>query len=80
MTRDEVVRVWGAPITERSAGPWTFMYFRNGCEHSCGTHDIVFLDGGQVVDAIVRGRGHTYAGISSSPPDRVPAYTPREPN
>jgi len=70
MDRDQVVGVWGAPAAERSAGDWTYLYFRNGCEVSCGTFDVVFLQGGHVVDAIVRGPGHTYDGTSSSPPGR----------
>ena len=76
MTTDEVIGVWGAPVTDRTIGNWTFLYFRNGCEWACGTFDIVMLEGGQVVDAIVRGVGHTYAGVSSSPPDRVGEFTP----
>ena len=70
MTRDQVVGVWGEPVTERSSGNRTYMYYRNGCEASCGTFDVVFLEGGQVVDAIVRGQGHDYSGMSSSPPGR----------
>ncbi len=76
MTSDEVVATWGSPVADRAVGNWTFLYFRNGCEESCGTFDVVMLEGGQVVDAIVRGFGHTYAGISSSPPDRVGEFTP----
>lgn len=76
MTADEVIGVWGAPVVERTVGNWTFLYFRNGCEWACGTFDVVMLEGGQVVDAIVRGVGHTYAGVSSSPPDRVAEFTP----
>jgi len=76
MTRLEVVAVWGEPVAERNAGSRTYMYYRNGCEVTCGTFDVVFLDGDQVVDAIVRGPGHTYAGISSSPPEREGVYTP----
>ncbi len=76
MTADEVIGVWGAPVADRTVGNWTFLYFRNGCERVCGTFDIVMLEGGQVVDAIVRGVGHTYAGVSSSPPNRVAEFTP----
>ena len=76
MTADEVIGVWGAPVADRTVGNWTFLYFRNGCEWACGTFDLVMLEGGQVVDAIVRGVGHTYAGVSSSPPDRVAEFTP----
>jgi len=76
MTRDQVIAVWGPPVAERSRESWTYLFFRNGCEATCGTFDTVFLENGQVVDAVVRGPGHTYAGVSSSPPGRVPAATP----
>lgn len=79
MDRDQVVGVWGAPVTERTAGDWTYLYFRNGCEVSCGTFDVVFLQGGHVVDAIVRGPGHTYDGTSSSPPGRQAGPTVTHP-
>jgi hypothetical protein len=71
-----VVAVWGPPVTERKQGQWTYLYFRNGCEYSCGTFDVVFLDNDQVMDAVVRGPGHTYSGNSSSPAGRVPEKTP----
>ena len=67
---------WGPPVTERKQGQWTYLYFRNGCEYSCGTFDVVFLDNDQVMDAVVRGPGHTYSGNSSSPAGRVPEKTP----
>ncbi len=76
MTREQVVATWGPPVAERMYGNREYLYFRNGCEVSCGTFDVVFLEGGQVIDAIVRGLGHEYAGVSSSPPDRAPAFTP----
>jgi NifU-like protein involved in Fe-S cluster formation len=76
MTKDQVTGVWGKPETERTAGRWTYLYFRNGCEFSCGTFDLVVLDNGQVVDAVVRGHGHTYSGVSSSPSTRAPKFTP----
>lgn len=75
MTRDQVVAVWGAPFVERSYDNWVYIHFRNGCEVSCGTNDIVLLQDGQVVDAIVRGPGHTYSGVSSSPPGRTAERT-----
>jgi hypothetical protein len=75
MTEDQVVQLWGEPVTDRSMGGWTYMYFRNGCEQSCGTFDVVFFQNGQVVDAIVRGRGHYYSGVSSSPADREAEFT-----
>jgi hypothetical protein len=75
MSRMDVVAVWGPPATERSAGDYTYLYYRNGCEVTCGTFDVVFLQNDQVVDAIVRGRGHTYSGMSSSPPNRAAEAT-----
>jgi hypothetical protein len=75
MTRDEVIGVWGPPVAESATADRTYLYFRNGCERSCGTFDVVMLQGGQVVDAIVRGEGHTYSGTSSSPPGRTPQPT-----
>lgn len=68
MTREEVIGVWGPPVAERTLGAWTYLYFRNGCEVSCGTFDVVFLENGAVVNAIVRGPGHSYGGTSTSPP------------
>ncbi len=73
---EDVVSVWGNPVLERSASDWTYMYFRNGCERACGTYDVLILERNQVVDAIVRGTGHTYAGVSSSPPGRLAEFTP----
>jgi hypothetical protein len=75
MTRDQVIAVWGEPMVERASEDWVYLYFRNGCEISCGTDDIVLLLDGQVVDAIVRGQGHTYSGVSSSPPGRTAERT-----
>jgi len=76
MTREQVVAVWGEPLVERTSQSWLYLYYRNGCEVSCGTDDVVMLQDGQVVDAIVRGQGHTYSGISSSPPGRTAEPTP----
>jgi hypothetical protein len=75
MTRDQVIAVWGVPVAERTLEGRTYLYFRNGCEVSCGTFDVVFLETDQVVDAIVRGQGHNYSGTSSSPPERHGAMT-----
>jgi hypothetical protein len=77
MSREEVVGVWGEPVTERVSDGRAYLFYRNGCEVTCGTFDVVFLEGGQVVDAIVRGRGHTYSGTSSSPAGSEAVPTPR---
>ncbi len=76
MSRDEVIALWGVPVAERTRDDWTYIYFRNGCEVTCGTFDLVLLQNGQVVDAVVRGPGHTYAGESSSPAGKKPEVTP----
>ena len=75
-TIDQVIGVWGEPVVERAAGAWTFLFFRNGCELACGTFDLVMFENDQAVDAVVRGRGHTYAGVSSSPANRLAEFTP----
>jgi hypothetical protein len=67
MSESQVYSLWGAPTEVRHAGTRTYLFFPNGCERSCGTADIVTLDNGQVVDAIVRWYGHGYSGQSSSP-------------
>ena len=78
MFRADVIAVWGEPVAERETGARQYLYFRNGCEVTCGTFDVVFLEDGAVVDVIARGPGHTYAGTSSSPVGRIPAPTAPE--
>ncbi len=75
MTEAEVRASWGDPFTVRKRGEHSFLYFRNDCLKRCGTYDIVFLEGGQVIDAIVRDSHRRYEGIASSPADRKPAAT-----
>jgi len=75
MSERDVYSLWGAPAAVRRAGEYTYLYFPNGCEKSCGTLDLVILQNGQVVDAVVRWPGHGYSGESSSPPGRVPFPT-----
>lgn len=75
MAERDVYALWGAPVAVRRMGDYTYLYFRNGCEKTCGTMDLVILQTGQVVDAIVRWPGHGYSGQSSSPPDRKPEPT-----
>lgn len=75
MGEDDVIALWGAPAARRHAGTFTYLHYPNGCELSCGTTDIVILQDGQVVDAVVRWAGHGYSGQSSSPPGTTPAAT-----
>jgi hypothetical protein len=76
MTEREVYELWAAPAAVRRVGEYTYLFFRNGCEYTCGTMDVVTLKDGRVVDAIVRWDGHNYSGESSSPPGRVPVANP----
>jgi len=75
MGEDDVIALWGPPSARRHAGTFTYLHYPNGCELSCGTTDIVILQDGQVVDAVVRWAGHGYSGQSSSPPGRTPEAT-----
>jgi hypothetical protein len=76
MPERQVYELWGSPAAVRRAGEYAYLFFRNGCEYTCGTMDVVTLQNGQVVDAIVRWDGHRYSGESSSPPGRVPYPNP----
>jgi hypothetical protein len=76
MTEADVRRRWGDPVAVRTANGWTYLYYRNGREREVGFYDVVFLQNGQVVDAIVRTPEHVYDGQSSSPEGRAPEFTP----
>jgi len=78
MGEKEIYSLWGPPISVRHRGEMTFLYFRNGCEYTCGTEDVVFLQNGQVVDAVLRWPGHGYSGQSSSPA-ATPPHGPARP-
>jgi len=75
MTEAEVRAIWGEPLDTRTVGTRGYLYYRNDCLKRCGTHDIVFLEGGQVVDAVVRDKGRAYDGVASSPVERKPEAT-----
>src|SRR6266704_855701 len=76
MSEREVYEVWAAPAAVRRVGEYTYLFFRNSCEYTCGTMDVVTLKDGKVVDAILRWDCHHYSGESSSPPGRVPIANP----
>ena len=76
MSEREVYELWAAPAAVRRVGQYTYLFFRNGCEYTCGTMDVVTLENGRVVDAIVRWDGHRYSGESSSPMGKVPFANP----
>ena len=76
MSEADVIASWGEPLARRSRGVFTYLHFQTDCLKECGTYDVVILENGQVVDAIARSRNHRYDGVSSSPADRAPGFTP----
>jgi hypothetical protein len=76
MTEQDVRQRWGDPVAVRRANDWTYLFYENGMEHVHRYNDVVMLQNGQVVDAIIRMPGRIYLGQSSSPPGRVPVFTP----
>jgi len=76
MSEADVIAAWGEPLARRSRGAFTYLHFQTDCLKECGTYDVVILEGGQVVDAIARSKNHRYDGVSSSPVDRAPGFTP----
>lgn len=72
MSKADVVARLGAPAAERRAGDFTYLFYHNGCERSCGMSDVVVLEGDAVVDAIFRSPGRSYSGESSSPRSAQP--------
>jgi hypothetical protein len=64
MTRQQVIEVLGRPAAERHFGAHDYLLFDAGCSRKCGD-DLVILDHGQVVDAVIRSAGHTYSGTDA---------------
>lgn len=75
MTREQVLERLGQPNGERTTGAYTYIFFRNGCERTCGMSDLVILENGAVVDAIFRRAGRSFSGSSSSPTGTRPEPT-----
>ena len=67
MSREQVVAKLGEPLSVRMREGHTYLFYKNGCEKTCGMNDLVVLDSGKVVDAIFRATGRKYSGTSSSP-------------
>jgi len=78
MRERDIYSLWGPPNAVRRQGEMTYLYYPNGCEYTCGTADVVFLQHGQVVDAVLRWPGHAYSGQSSSP-FATPPHGPARP-
>jgi hypothetical protein len=67
MTREQVVAKLGQPLSSRSYQSFTYLFYRNRCEKTCGMNDLVVLDSGKVIDAVFRSPARQYSGTSSSP-------------
>jgi hypothetical protein len=76
MTADDVTAAFGQPDGVSSRGPFTYYFYNNGCEYECGFPDLVILQDGQVVDAVLRAPWNEYSGASSSPKGTVARPTP----
>jgi outer membrane protein assembly factor BamE (lipoprotein component of BamABCDE complex) len=73
MTKGQVIERLGAPASERSTGPYTYLFYHNGRERTVGMSDLVILQNDNVVDAIFRSAERQYTGRSSSPEGVMPA-------
>jgi hypothetical protein len=67
MTREQVVAKLGEPLSAHSFRSFTYLFYKSGCERTCGMNDLVVLDSGKVVDAVFRSPTRKYSGTSSSP-------------
>ncbi len=76
MGERDIYSIWGQPVAVRRETEYTYLYFQNGCEWTCGMQDLVILQNGKVVDAVLRWPGHGYSGQSSSPPGKKPVPNP----
>lgn len=77
MPRDSVVARFGTPSSERTRGDFTYLYFASGRERQVGMSDLVILERGKVVDAVLRSPQRAYSGTSSSPRAIPPAEAAR---
>jgi hypothetical protein len=67
MSKTQVIEHLGQPQSLKTADTTLYMYYRNGCEKTCGMNDVVILVHDKVVDAIFRDPNRKYTGESSSP-------------
>lgn len=67
MSQAQVVERLGDPTLSRSAGDFTYLFYKNGCVKLCGMDDVVILHKDSVVDAMFRSPERAYTGKSSSP-------------
>jgi hypothetical protein len=66
MSADEVRAAFGAPARTRDQGDWTYWFYPNGCPVRCGSDDVVFLQDGKVVAAVLRTPRRRFEGPTAS--------------
>jgi hypothetical protein len=62
MTTAQVRAALGEPVTVRSAGDWSYLYYLNGCAVRCGSDDVVFVQNDRVVAAVFRTDRRRFSG------------------
>ncbi|MDQ2665407.1 MAG: outer membrane protein assembly factor BamE [Gemmatimonadota bacterium] len=67
MTKTQVISSLGQPVTARTVGEDTYLFYANTCGKRCGMNDLVILHADGVSDAIFRSPDRHYTGKSSSP-------------
>jgi len=77
MTRDEVTRRLGFPVTESHFGSFTYLYYDAGCGKKCKDQDVVVLDKGIVSDAMFKSGKRVYTGTNPTLNGQTPAPTGR---
>jgi hypothetical protein len=65
MSPDEVRAAFGAPARTREEGAWAYWFYANGCPVRCGSDDVVFLQDGRVVAAVLRTGARRFEGPSA---------------
>ena len=73
MTKAQVIEHLGQPQSMHTSDTLVYLYYKNGCEKTCGMSDLVVLSHDKVVDAIFRDPARHYTGQSSSPASLTPA-------
>ena len=78
MNKSQVIAALGQPITARTVGEDTYLFYVNACGKKCGMNDLVILHADSVTDAIFRAPDRHYTGKSSSPAAIPPRVAARE--
>ena len=77
MTKAQVITALGQPVTSRTVGDDTYLFYPNACGRKCGINDLVILHADSVSDAIFRSPNRHYTGKSSSPAAIAPRVAAR---